>query len=68
MVKHLVANLVSALSNLDIYNFPHHIGEGVKRFAGPNPQPGLISFAANGSLSTLFDRGIDKSASRIKHQ
>lgn len=63
MLIHLVANLVSALANLDIYDFPHYTGKLVEWFACLNPQPGLISFVVNGLLSIPFDRGFDRSAS-----
>ena len=68
ILKHLVANLVSALADLNINNFAHYTGKQDRQFGGPNPQTRNISFVANGLLSSPSDGGIDKSASRFGHQ
>ena len=43
--NHLVTNLVSTLTDLDVDNFPHYIEKHEASFPRMNPQFGLISLS-----------------------
>ena len=58
ILNNLVTNLIPALADLDIYNFPHYTGRQTKRFGGPSPQRGNISFVANGFFYLLLSTGV----------
>lgn len=58
ILNNLVTNLIPALADLDIYNFPHYTGRQTERFGGPSPQRGNISFVANGFFYLLRSTGV----------
>ena len=58
ILNNLVTNLIPALADLDIYNFPHYTGRQTERFGGPSPQRGNISFVANGFFYLLLSTGV----------